>query len=227
VERNETVQGLIDLYDTPSYLEIGVNHGLTFNSVRAARKVAVDPKFNFDVKSASSLDNTASFYEVTSDVYFADHHQNDELFDVIFLDGLHTFDQTLRDLMNAVAFLKPGGAILIDDTVPASYAAALPDIDDFFRFRDAAQFVEHSWMGDVFRLVFFIRDYLPSYSYATILETHGQTVVWKQKRRLTRGLLPVREVACLEYAQAMIEDLSFKKTPFLDIVGQIMTSKTR
>ena len=44
----------------------------------------------------------------------------------MFLDGLHTFAQTYRDLINAFK-VCPDGVILIDDTRPPSYLASLPD----------------------------------------------------------------------------------------------------
>lgn len=133
MDRPDVIQGLLNLYSNPSYLEVGVNHGITFHAITAARKVAVDPKFNFDVPQARLRPGgaTSDYHEVPSDDYFANRPAGD-MFDVIFLDGLHTFDQTLRDLLNAMTCLKPTGAIVIDDVTPSSYAASLPTMEKMF-----------------------------------------------------------------------------------------------
>ena len=50
----------------------------------------------------------------------------DAQFDVIYLDGLHTVEQTLRDLLNALPHLQPQGVIVIDDVRPPTDLAAHP-----------------------------------------------------------------------------------------------------
>src|SRR5437867_1023406 len=102
--RHETLARLLALYEAPSYLEIGVNRGETFRTVEAARKVGVDPNFLFDT-AAEAVPRRVTFHPVSSDRYFAGPHGGDR-FNVIFLDGLHTFEQTLRDLLNATAVLQ-------------------------------------------------------------------------------------------------------------------------
>src|ERR1700722_10471821 len=76
-----------------SYLEVGVARGLTFNQLAFERKVAVDPAFRFDV--ADYKKEGVEFCQETSDRFFS---RQDVLrkFDLIFLDGLHTFQQTFR-----------------------------------------------------------------------------------------------------------------------------------
>jgi hypothetical protein len=39
-----------------------------------------------------------------------------------------------------------------------------------------------SWMGDVYKLVFFVETFFQQFSYATILNNHGQLVLWRQRR---------------------------------------------
>ena len=81
---------------------------MTFNAIQASRKVAVDPRFRFKVAEARSGDAPeAEFHEVPSDEYFGRIADPDERFHVIFLDGLHTLEQTLRDFTNALEFLAP------------------------------------------------------------------------------------------------------------------------
>lgn len=90
--RAEVVQQMLDRFVDPTYLEIGVSFCDTFHAVRAKWKVAVDPAFGF-----TPPPNTPEvrYCAVTSDECFGDPVVND-VFDVIYLDGLDTFEQTLR-----------------------------------------------------------------------------------------------------------------------------------
>lgn len=63
-----------------------------------------------------------------SDTYFSSLAP-EVTFDIVFLDGLHTFEQTKADLFNALRHV-PRGVILIDDTVPEDETAALHDLDE-------------------------------------------------------------------------------------------------
>ena len=56
-------------------------------------------------------------YKITSDAFFA---QNKERFDCIFIDGLHTLEQSLKDFYNAWEVLNKGGAVVFHDTNPPS-----------------------------------------------------------------------------------------------------------
>ena len=84
-----------------SYLEVGVNRGKTFNRLNFERKVAVDPRFRFDTSAFAK--EGVEFYDVTSDAFFASKHAS-EIFDIVFLDGMHTFQQTFKDFVNSLAF---------------------------------------------------------------------------------------------------------------------------
>jgi len=79
------------------YLEIGAFDNINFSSVASENKISVDPD-----------KNTKPTFLGTSDDFFA---QNDKLFDVIFIDGLHTFDQCRKDAINALKFVKKNGFI--------------------------------------------------------------------------------------------------------------------
>jgi hypothetical protein len=136
LSRAEVVQTFLDLYECPSYLEIGVNRGDTFNNVAASIKVAVDP--HLVCEQINRIDNGLyiRFFSLTSDQYFGNvaHHLDltdflsEHFFDVIYIDGLHTFEQVFRDLLNSIARLNPKGVIIIDDVIPSSYHASLPDL---------------------------------------------------------------------------------------------------
>jgi SAM-dependent methyltransferase len=173
---------LLSRFDDPRYLEVGVNRGQTFHRVRAAELVAVDPDFLFDHEAEAKQRPNATYHSMTSDEYFGSVIGADELFDVIFLDGLHTFEQTLRDLLNALDHLAPRGVIVIDDVRPPFYDASLPDHDTAVRVRDIVGQTKQVWMGDVYRLIWFIDTFLPNLSYRTTSNNHGQAVVWRQQR---------------------------------------------
>jgi predicted O-methyltransferase YrrM len=94
----------------------------------------------------------------------------DDIFDVIYLDGLHTFDQTLRDFCNAIQFLQEDGVIVIDDVIPNSYSASIPDASTAEALKGALKDRDQTWMSDVFRRVFFFQAFPQQYDYATIAE---------------------------------------------------------
>ena len=180
VRRWQVMRRLVSLYESPRYLEIGVCQGKTFDKVPATRKVAVDPAFRFDHEAKQQAHPEASYHPVPSDEYFGDH-PGDE-FDVIYLDGLHVYDQTLRDLLNALERLQPQGVIVIDDTRPPTAIAAMRDHHESYRERTRLGVTSKEWMGDVFKVVFFIQAFCPYLRYATIANNHGQTVVWRHAR---------------------------------------------
>lgn len=222
MQRSDAVQAILDLYEAPSYLEIGVETGFTFNKVRAARKAAVDIKFLFDLDAARTAvaGQDVHFHECPSDDYFERVVGND-CFDVVFIDGLHTFDQTLRDLLNAIQHLREGGVIIIDDVLPPTYAASLPSLAENVAFRKERGIKMIDWMGDVYRLVFFIRDYLPGFSFATMVENHGETVLWRAPRGLDAAPRSVEQISRLSFADCQLNRDAFNIKPFGEIMEQL------
>jgi glycosyltransferase involved in cell wall biosynthesis len=59
---------------------------------------------------------------MTSDEFF---NQNKEVFDIIFIDGDHSFEQSLADLNNSIKALRVGGFIVMHDAMPVNYEATL------------------------------------------------------------------------------------------------------
>ena len=49
---------------------------------------------------------------MTSDIFFKN---NEDKFDIIFLDGLHTYEQTIKDINNAIQSIEDDGVILVHD----------------------------------------------------------------------------------------------------------------
>jgi hypothetical protein len=224
ISRNGVVQAILNLFDAPAYLEVGVNRGVTFNAVSAATKVAIDPKFLFDFEQVANEVPGTSFHETTSDEYFGRIAGSDAAFDLIYLDGLHTSEQTIRDLINAITFLKPNGVILIDDIFPSSYSASLHERAHTRVLLKATGDTSGAWMGDVYRLVFFVESFCQQLSYCTVNNNHGQLVMWREPR----DSLPTRtltEVGEKEYKDLFLEKETFRCASLEVILQKIIAAR--
>lgn len=114
-----------------SYLEIGCNKNEVFGYVNCAHKVGVDPR-------------QGGTHRMTSDEYFA---INTEKFDVIFIDGLHYYEQVKKDFENAIQVLNDHGIIIFHDMFPTQERwAVVPEPEDLTTYG--------CWMGDVWRMSF-------------------------------------------------------------------------
>lgn len=117
----ERINEIASKISLQSYLEIGVQEGITFNKIhKIPYKVAVDPVFRLEYKKYES--ENVKFFETTSDIFF---QTNEIKFDIIFLDGLHEFKQTLRDFINALEFSHEKTIIIIDDVYPNDIYSSL------------------------------------------------------------------------------------------------------
>jgi hypothetical protein len=172
---------LAKFVDAQSYLEIGVFDGSTFNDVEITNKDAVDPRFHFDVRAFATP--TVRFFEVTSDDFFL-HFHNGKRYDLIFIDGLHTFEQTFRDFCASLAATHDRTVWLIDDVFPVDIYSAHPDQKTALRSRHATGNKRKAWHGDVYKVIFAINDFFPNITFRTI-KTGGnhQTVAWKSPRK--------------------------------------------
>jgi hypothetical protein len=95
------------------YLEIGVCKNEVFNTIPLSikNKIGVDP---FE----------GGTHRMESDYFFL---KNKILFDVIFIDGQHTYEQCQNDCINALKYLKDDGIIFLHDLLPKnSFEAAVP-----------------------------------------------------------------------------------------------------
>jgi SAM-dependent methyltransferase len=94
-----------------TYLEIGVRDvSGSFNHVVSRVKYAIDPAVDFDFDRG---------YKLTSDLFFQNIAPSLNIkFDIVFVDGLHTAEQVDRDIANALAYLSPGGFVVLHDCNP-------------------------------------------------------------------------------------------------------------
>ena len=162
------------------YLEVGVYGGATFLNVQLPSKDAVDPAFQFDPTPFAS--SSVRFFQMPSDEFFTSTHPKSH-YDVIFLDGLHTFEQTFRDVLATLPLSHERTVWLIDDTLPSDPYSALPDQVHSYTERQKAGVPGNPWHGDVYKVICAIHDFCPNLNFATIVD-HGnpQTLVWREPR---------------------------------------------
>jgi hypothetical protein len=165
------------LGDTTAYLEVGVARGLTLEAVDIPNRTGVDPRPQF---SLQHLPTGVSVFVGPSDDFFA-RLDADTTFDIIFLDGLHTYQQTYRDLIHSLRHTAPGGVILIDDVVPCDEVSAISDQVTSNAERNRRGLAKGPWQGDVFRLIAVLRDHHIELDFRTIVGSgNEQTIVWRR-----------------------------------------------
>lgn len=134
MNRLEAIQLLINHTKAKNYLEIGVFNGSNFLEVHTKNKHAVDPvlKITNRYKLHAILNDPRNlmnkYFNLTSDAYFQSQKKTLEKnkIDVAFIDGLHTYTQTLIDVKNVLTFLNPNGGIVMHDCSPPSKAHGWP-----------------------------------------------------------------------------------------------------
>jgi len=153
-DRRQVLQSIINYADAKNYLEIGVEYGTIFTRLKVVKKIAVDP--NLQVSRVRKLidfwqGRRAKYFNLTSDDFFAWHSDlfKDEKIDVAFIDGLHTYEQSLRDVENCLKFLSPRGVVIVHDCNPQSAAAAQSK-------RPPAE-ESRKWNGDVWKTIVHLR----------------------------------------------------------------------
>ncbi|MGO1078059.1 class I SAM-dependent methyltransferase [Inquilinus sp. CA228] len=199
--RATIAQACLNRLASSVYLEIGVFTGSCFSRIAANRKIAVDPRFRVSrrrrARSESRADQT-DFFEMRSDDFFA---QNEGLLsehpiDVALVDGLHTYEQTLRDIENVLRFQRGSGVIVVHDCNPKWESVGYParDYKDF-RKRYPLRF---AWSGDVWKAIVHLRSTRPDLD-VTVLDCDWGVGLIKHGQAEPR----------LDYSPEQIESLSY------------------
>ena len=152
--RSLIVNNIIDRKKYETYLEIGCDKNILFNSVKIKKKIGIDPVSGGNIR-------------MSSDNFFKN---NQDKFDLIFIDGLHQYEQVKRDVYNSLKFLNDNGVILLHDCMPSSF------------MRQAPKRSSNIWNGDVWKNIVEFRtlDQIDTY---TIYADHGIGLILKRKNR--------------------------------------------
>jgi hypothetical protein len=133
---------LHDWLQPETYLEIGVESGRSLAlALPPTRCIGIDPAPQIEVQFSAET----KIIKLTSDDFFAEHDPAEEFgrpfIDLAFIDGLHLFEQTLRDFINVERHAGPKSVVLVHDCLPVDEMSAARDRRGMF------------WTGDVWKLI--------------------------------------------------------------------------
>lgn len=154
-----------------NYLEIGCDKNGTFNSIclPLKNKIGVDPVSGGTIRT-------------TSDEFFVNNNQK---FDIIFIDGLHTYQQVKKDFQNSLNCLKDQGYIFVDDMLPYNWGM------------QHNPRIQSKWTGDVWKLAIEIID-SNIINYNFIETNYGIGVFYNYKNNLK---LPNRDYSMKKFQE--------------------------
>ena len=138
-----------------NYLEIGVRHGFSLGNVlEETRTVAVDPE-----PLVTYPFPNLEIFGITSDEFF-ERDDVDEILrgpiELAFIDGLHLFEQVIRDFINVERHSDPDTIALFHDPLPLNEVTA------------ARERTTEFYSGDVWKAVLAIRRVRPDLEMVTV-----------------------------------------------------------
>ena len=205
---------------TTAYVEIGVRNGKCFFNITARYRMAVDPDFRIGKRTylkAYSRNPLQwfrdSFHSQTSDDFFRTY--KNELLrkkpDVIFIDGLHTYEQSYRDVGHSLEVLNAGGVIVMHDCNPTTEIAAMPafsPVEVATMYPEAWRGV---WAGDVWKTIVRLRCE-PGLEVFVLDADFGLGIVRKKE-----GAQPVLTLTAEDIGNMHYGDLADNREELLDL----------
>ena len=219
----DIIQTIIDKRNARKYLEIGVHKGHTFLRIKARHKIAVDPYYliSFRKKISWSFKNisnfSAKYCRLPSDEFFIQERLPQGL-DVVFVDGLHTFQQSLKDVYNSLSHLNEKGVIVMDDCNPPNEAAAHPadSLDQAANLNLPGWTGE--WCGDVWKTICYLRTFEKDLNVFVLDCNHGIGIITRGKpdRLLNFTKEDLNKLTYHDLANQRKELLNLKDVDFLN-----------
>lgn len=153
-KRWDLLNQIIKIKKIENYLEIGCDNNDLFEKINVPNKIGVDPREGGNVRK-------------TSDEFFKYNKKN---FELIFIDGLHEYDQVNRDIENSLNCLANDGLILLHDCLPATLRS------------QAVPRYSYYWNGDVWKSIVKFRHH-ENLNIKTIKIDEGISVIKKCKNQ--------------------------------------------
>jgi hypothetical protein len=156
LSRADVINALIARHGYRSYLEIGVNTqaqpGWSHDSIAIETKHGVDPN-----------PAVGATFPVTSDEFF--ERFASQTYDIVFVDGLHLFEQAYRDIVNSLVWLNENGTIVVHDCKPEQ------------ELTQRRERVSDVWHGDVWKAILKLRLEAPELEIFTVDTDEGCSII--------------------------------------------------
>jgi len=163
--RVELINYFIEKNNYINYLEIGVKNAGTFRQIKIPHKDGVDP--GRECHNPPEVN-----YPITSDEFFKLIEGHNIKYDIIFIDGLHLWEQVDKDINNSLNHLTDNGVIILHDCNP---------LKEEHQIRN---FIPGSlWNGDVWKAILKHRVENNNTIITTISTDHGLGIIKKGKQK--------------------------------------------
>jgi len=213
MDRLYVVQKILNIFQKKIYLKIGVEYGYVFLRVRADRKFAVDPIIKISFLKKILFPHgllRRKYFKTESDTFFKIHAN--KVFtknkpNVVFIDGLHTYEQSLKDVENALMWLDNDGVIIMHDCNPTTASMAATSQKEAINIPGW----NGSWCGDAWKTILHLRSLRTDLNVFVLDADYGLGIITKNK---PDGILQYskQDIENMEY-----EDLNINKNIFLNL----------
>ena len=189
--RFEIIQNIIEFKKYKSYLEIGCDRNQSFSNINIDKRVGIDP-----VEGGT--------HKMTSDEFF---YNNNDKFDIIFIDGLHQYEQVIKDIKNSLNCLTKNGLILLHDCLPRTiWNQVYPRINS-------------DWNGDVWKAIVECRTYENIDTYTCIADRGIGVIV--PKKNMNKLILNKKDFKGLKF-----KDYYQNHEQFMNLISHLDIFKT-
>jgi hypothetical protein len=225
MDRIEIINKTIKKLKFKNYLEIGVYKGDCFLRVKCRNKKAVDPKFQIGKKKKLStlISNPSNFgnkyFELLSDVFFSQYGPTLAMnpIDMCFIDGLHTFEQSTKDVLNTLKVLRSGGYIMLHDCCPPNKASAA----ELRSFEDGSvaniEGWTGEWCGDVWKTIVTMKKLFPKFEIGVFDCDYGIGVI-KKTHEISYNFADIQPLFN-EVLQISYENLNSNRKEMLNLIN--------
>ena len=165
-----------------TYWEIGCFDNQLFNHINIS-KTGVDPYKGGNIKLKSD-----DFFKI-----------NKKKYDCIFIDGLHTYEQAIKDINNSLNCINQNGIIFVHDCLPNNvYEQNIPRCT-------------YVWNGDVWKTIVEMRTKKDLQTY-TINADYGIGVILKKNNQ---NILDINET---NFKKLKFKDFFYKHKTLMNII---------
>jgi Methyltransferase domain len=235
--RTDIIQAILDKISGKRYLEIGVFKRENFDKITVKEKIGADPSYKNRNKYLSKLLNWfpplatchkllrrlkgERYFQVTSDRFFEDNAQwlGSNPMDVCFIDGLHTYAQSLNDVINCLKYLSPSGVIVMHDCSPKEAVLAHPanSLEDMIKM-DLPGFTG-GWTGDVWKTIVYLRSQRPDLRVFVLNTDEGVGIITRGKpeNMLSYSIEEIDRMTYQDLQAARKELLNLKEPEYMGI----------